>query len=173
MSYPVARAAAYLGFLLVLPFITPTSSDRWLLAKADATEEEFILKDHTGKCVGVQIAKVAEAWKAKLGMQDWKSIVLCTMPKQYGKSHVGLSFTDVMSRQIIIFINPDEGIKIPRDKVVVHELLHGLVTQAKEAKSDVVDEQTVQALTAVIMANPIQLPCLEDFLKPGAPAADH
>ena len=173
MTFPVARAAAYLGFLLVLPFITPTSSDRWLIAKADATEEEFVLKDHVGKCVGVQIAKVAEAWKTKLGMQDWESIVLCTMPKQYGKSHVGLSFTDVMSRQIIIFINPDEGIKIPRDKVVVHELLHGLVTQAKEAKSDVVDEQTVQTLTTLVMAGPVSLPCLEDLMKPVSPEPAH
>lgn len=134
-----------------------------LFSNEPATEPQRIQLDigtKGGRCVGTDLDKSLEKWVGVLRMQDWILEVRCGMPEQLAqKSYVGFTMYNPITRKGIMFINPDERMKEPRDIVVLHELLHPLLNNSSSAKSEFVEEQLVQLLTTIIAKKDHGYPC--------------
>lgn len=102
-------------------------------------------------CAGVDVGSVARRWQETLRLQDWEIEAKCAMPEKFWKSNLGISASDTAARKAVVLVHPD--IKDPRlvSEVVLHELLHVLLFDLKEAESVSVDEQVVRALTVAIL----------------------
>lgn len=117
-----------------------------------------------GKCVGINLDKSLEKWRAVLRMGDWELEIRCGMPENLAKiGYIGYTIYNPLAKRGVMFINPDPKMKENRDMVVLHELIHPLLGNVKAANSEFVEEQLVQLLVPLVAGKnkPVETPCQE------------
>ena len=94
-------------------------------------------------------APYVKKWQAKLGLQHYEIILKCEALPEVPLM-LGASRSSIEQRKMELYLKPDlERGKI--EEVVLHELLHTLMSNMIQSKSDEIHEQTVRTLVKVIL----------------------
>lgn len=92
--------------------------------------------------LGAYVAK----WQALLSLRDWTVLAECkAIPASEGAA--ALSYPNPWRREVEIIVDPNGG---DAELLVLHELAHALFATTCEAKSEVVEEQIVVALSELL-----------------------
>ena len=86
-------------------------------------------------------------WVKKLRLEDWKIELVCGIPEipEWANSIVhGASRADATTRSATVWINPRSSKK--PGEIVVHELLHLVMAEVRESKSNLIEERAVWLL---------------------------
>lgn len=96
-------------------------------------------------------------WQGKLALRDWKISYSCERrkPTSDGEIVLGETELDASERSASVWISPDAS---NAEAIVVHELLHVVIAQTREADSELVEEQAVRMLTLLLRPLPPTAP---------------
>lgn len=104
-------------------------------------------------CAGENVEAIGKQWQKKLRLEDWRIAYICGMPASKRKTNYGVSATSADTREALVLINPEITNREFVREVVLHELLHILLFEAKLAQSQQVDEQVVRAVSEAILCS--------------------
>lgn len=133
-------SASLSGFLLVAPVVA-----------LDAAPSEREPQASVVECAGQDLPGLLKKWQTRLRLQDWEIEIECGMTPELWKTNYGVSATNVAARKSKILVHPLIKDAALVNEVVLHELLHVMLFNVKEARSESVDEQVVQALSAALI----------------------
>lgn len=104
-------------------------------------------------CAGENVEAIGKQWQKKLRLEDWRITYTCGMPASKRATNYGVSVTSADTREALVLINPEITNREFVREVVLHELLHILLSEAKLAQSQQVDEQVVRAVSEAILCS--------------------
>lgn len=89
-------------------------------------------------------------WQDRLGLRDWTIVYSCEkrhVTDSDGMITLGETYPYTSERRAEIWISPAAP---DQAEIVLHELLHLVITFAREADSELVEEQQVRTLTLLL-----------------------
>lgn len=96
-------------------------------------------------------------WQGKLSLRDWRISYSCERRRMTadGELLLGETELDANERTASVWISPDAS---NAEAIVVHELLHIVIAETREADSELVEEQAVRMLVLLLRPLPPTAP---------------
>lgn len=93
------------------------------------------------------LAAYTEKWQRLLSLRDWEVEVSCAEIPDWQEA-AALSYPDPWRKEVKIIIDPRAH---ESELLVAHELVHAVLSQVLESKSEVVEENVVVKLSELLV----------------------